>query len=245
MGTTRRSLIPYLFDLAAQIRPDSPSAVVSVIGSGGKTTLIEALAEEGLTRSLRVLITTTTKLSHPRLHTYTVADTLALDTDRLPESGRCVLWGFSDGDKLIPGSSDVLSSCRTLFDLILIEADGSRGLPLKMHKADEPVIPHITTSTVQVFGLSALGGRKEQVIHRSELFHGGADTLDAGMLISCMKEPVRKKGKHLQLLNQADILTEETRNDLMRMIRDEQPHVLLGSLLTDTLYGEQERGKPA
>lgn len=45
----------------------------------------------------------------------------------------------------------------TLADYTLVEADGSKGLPLKAHAPHEPVIPPQSNQTILVLGAEGLG----------------------------------------------------------------------------------------
>ena len=54
------------------------------------------------------------------------------------------------------------------FDCVICEADGSRGLPLKWHRGDEPCVPPGTELLLQVAGLSALDCPAGEVLHRWE-----------------------------------------------------------------------------
>lgn len=109
-------------------------SVVSIIGCGGKTTLLARLWTEN--RPLRVLLSTTT-------HIRPMQDAVGVYN--------------ADSGKLgsLPAAS--LAALVPTYDLTLLEADGSRGLPLKGWREDEPVVPLYTTHTVGVVTLRALG----------------------------------------------------------------------------------------
>lgn len=53
---------------------------------------------------------------------------------------------------------------------LLVEADGSRGLPLKAHAVWEPAVPAATERCVLVVGASGFGRPVATVVHRPELF---------------------------------------------------------------------------
>ena len=68
-------------------------------------------------------------------------------------------------------------------DRIYVEADGSRGLSLKIFGPHEPAVPPATTLIVQVAGLDALGLPLDAAhVHRAELLAtlGGANGLPRG-----------------------------------------------------------------
>jgi CTP:molybdopterin cytidylyltransferase MocA len=130
-------------------------AVISIVGAGGKTSLIFAWARELAAAGKKVVITTTTHMYRP---------------ERMEEEGIRIV---AQDDPERPGKvmappSDVLDSLRETADVVLIEADGSRRMPLKWPAPWEPVIPDYTDFTVCVAGLSALGRRTADVVYRAD-----------------------------------------------------------------------------
>ncbi|NWG17023.1 MAG: putative selenium-dependent hydroxylase accessory protein YqeC [Chloroflexi bacterium] len=141
----------------------NPGDVVALVGAGGKTTTMIALGYELAEAGLRVLATTTTRISDDqlglvpyaaRLDTSMSAVSLALSDHRFvflyDEIRQNKVYGATC--EQIPRLLDSIDS-----DVLLIEADGARGLPLKAPKAHEPVIPAETTLVVPVASLSVLG----------------------------------------------------------------------------------------
>ncbi|MCC5910194.1 MAG: putative selenium-dependent hydroxylase accessory protein YqeC, partial [Clostridiaceae bacterium] len=60
---------------------------------------------------------------------------------------------------------------KEIYDVILVEADGSKRKPIKAPNHHEPVIPKGTTRVVGVIGLDALGKEiNEMTVHRPHLF---------------------------------------------------------------------------
>ena len=55
-------------------------------------------------------------------------------------------------------------------DYVLIEADGSKGRPLKAHRSFEPVIPPCSRLTVCLIGASGIGRLPSEACHCPELF---------------------------------------------------------------------------
>ena len=141
------------------------SRFVSFVGAGGKTTLIEWVAAAAARKGKRTVITTTTRI-------YAKEPYVVID-DYLPERmnnrgfirvGKRVeegkLTGVSEGEVLHLGENA---------DMVLIEADGAKGRPLKCPAPYEPVIPECTDRVVVVAGLDALGGRADEKVFRREL----------------------------------------------------------------------------
>lgn len=141
--------------------------VTSVVGSGGKTSLLAALARE--LPGTVVLTTTTHILPFAGVPLVTSAD--AGDVVAALAGSRVICVGSQaekDGKLVAPElGMDVLAE---LADHVLVEADGSRRLPLKAHAPWEPVIPACSARTVLVLGASGLGRPVREVVHRPERF---------------------------------------------------------------------------
>ncbi len=148
---------------ALGVRP----GVTSVIGSGGKTSLLAALARE---LSGTVVLATTTHIlpfeGMPLLVSPTASDVRAA----LSES-RVICVGSRDekNGKLVMPSLGI-DALASLADYVLVEADGARRLPLKAHAPWEPVIPARSNRTILVLGASGLGHPVSEKVHRPELF---------------------------------------------------------------------------
>ena len=130
-------------------------AVISVVGAGGKTSLIFAWARELAAAGKKVVITTTTHMYRP---------------ERMEEDGiRIVVSDDPERpDKVMAPPAEVLDSLRDTADVVFIEADGSRRMPLKWPAPWEPVVPDYTDFTVCVAGLSALGRNTADVVYRAD-----------------------------------------------------------------------------
>ncbi len=140
--------------------------IISVVGSGGKTTLIKNLASRYRSEGKTVLVTTTT-------HMFLEEDTLLTDDagailHALTETGY-VMAGIPDGEKIKPLSRETFDAVCPCADVVLVEADGSKRLPLKYPNTEEPVIPENTEEVIVVCGLNAIGEKAKDVCHRLEL----------------------------------------------------------------------------
>ena len=141
--------------------------VTSVIGSGGKTSLLAALARE--LPGTVVLTTTTHILPFAGVPLVTSANA---DDVRAALAGSRVICVGSQAEKngklVTPElGMNVLAA---LADHVLVEADGSRQLPLKAHAPWEPVIPACSGRTILVLGASGLGRPVREAVHRPERF---------------------------------------------------------------------------
>ncbi|MDR2607912.1 MAG: putative selenium-dependent hydroxylase accessory protein YqeC [Treponema sp.] len=127
--------------------------VITVIGSGGKTSLILLLAEQS--RGKKVLVTTTTRMYIPK-----------------EMEGVCVAGKLNEqSGKLESPPLNELEEISPRFDLVLIEGDGSRELPLKAWAEWEPVVPSWTDLSIGIIPLWPLGMEASgRLIHRLPLF---------------------------------------------------------------------------
>lgn len=151
--------------------------VVTIVGTGGKTTLLFHLAEL-LSKTLRVLVTTTTKIMVPDEGSYDVfypsMDALKEHLPQVQSLTTGIIVAGSDvrpPGKLIGLKADDILSLLPYFDVVIIEGDGSRGKKLKAWASHEPVVPSMTTKTIGVLPITALGlPLTEENIHNLELF---------------------------------------------------------------------------
>lgn len=187
--------------------------VVALMGAGGKTTLLYGLGDLLAQRGKRVVLTTTTHLGYaPQLCSPATPEEL---NRVLEEQTGPVLAGYPDpaGQKLTGIPADWYSGLEA--DHILVEADGSRGLPLKYHRSFEPVVPTDTGLLVELAGLTALDRPVGQVLHGWR--EAGLDPeravteeLMAALLLRGL-EAARYEGRALVVLNQGDTRALEAR----------------------------------
>jgi molybdenum cofactor cytidylyltransferase len=140
---------------------------ISFVGAGGKTALAEYLARMAMEKGKRVAITTTTKIwaKEPYVTLDCGAAQLVSKGGQFLRVGRSVEQG-----KLTGLGLDEVEALGGAYDLVLVEADGSKGQPLKYPADYEPVIPPFSDRIVVVAGLEALGGTIAQKVFRWELF---------------------------------------------------------------------------
>ena len=170
--------------------------VTAIIGSGGKTSLIDRLSRE-LPGS--VIVCTST-------HIYPAAS-LPLFTEaitRMPEKRICVGTPTKMGKLTAPIQS--FEELTALADYVLVEADGSRRLPLKAHLAHEPVVPACAGQVIGVVGLSGLGQTIAEAAHRPEQYAKlcGADLADIVTPELAAKVLNAENLADFYILNQAD-----------------------------------------
>lgn len=205
----------------------TPKGVISIIGAGGKTSLMFRLAKEISGDGGTVLTTTTTKIFFPdkSLSPETVMASSARDLIEKSKAGLRRHSHFSAGrhhdlvsgklEGFSPETLDVLWRAG-LFDWIMVEADGSRQKPLKATDVHEPVIPSSTTCLVLVAGLDSLGLPLDEAhVHRASIFSKntglglGQPVTEAAMAASIALELQKAAGfctalDQVLVLNKAD-----------------------------------------
>ena len=135
---------------------------ISVIGGGGKSSLLYALREPLSKRGRVILATSTHFFADSRVPVYLRAD--AEDLKRYPVL--CVA-SLAEHGKLGPPLQS-FDELKAMSDYLLIEADGSRQRPLKAHAAYEPVLPACTEGVLGVVGIDAVGSSIASAAHRVE-----------------------------------------------------------------------------
>lgn len=144
------------------IRP----GVTSVIGGGGKTTLLTALAEE-----LRgtVILCTTTKIFPSAVYPTLIGPDSAEIAGALADHRVICIGSQAQFGKLAQPKQSFRELC-ALADFVLVEADGAKHLPLKAHGPHEPVVPAESNQVIYVLGADGFGRPIRDVCHRQELY---------------------------------------------------------------------------
>ena len=140
---------------------------ISLTGGGGKTTLMIEWASRLKAKGYKVLMTTTTKIMAPSFLDYK-ADHIFPDASVLsfvPAESCTVLYALGDKvtNKWVSPPVEHFDILKDCYDVIINEADGSKRLPLKVHTQRDPVVPDLTTYTVSIMGLWAIGRRTAEV----------------------------------------------------------------------------------
>jgi molybdenum cofactor cytidylyltransferase len=196
---------------------------VAFVGAGGKTTAMFQCARQ---LASSVLVTATTHLAVDQLgladRHYFVDDRLLdrLESDLHP--GLTLLTGplAGDSNRALGVSADLLECIRALAEAccipLLVEADGSRQLPLKAPADHEPPIPAFVDLVLVVAGLRGLGKPlTPEWVHRPEAFGAisglqQGDVITPAALAQVMTHPdgglknIPSQARRVALLNQAD-----------------------------------------
>ena len=136
------------------------------IGSGGKTTMLKTLAEE---LPGTVILCTTTHF-YPFEGLPVLLDPEAQAVAEALKKHRVVVVGSRAKEGKLTAGPLSCTELERLADYVLVEADGSRQMPMKAHADFEPVIPPEAGRVVWVVGANAFGKAVEGCVHRAELF---------------------------------------------------------------------------
>jgi probable selenium-dependent hydroxylase accessory protein YqeC len=221
----------------------SPPQVFTVIGSGGKTSLIWLLAQS--LRAYKVLVSPTTKMypPPPELHRYDYFfSRRGPPPSPFPARAGISLAGLlNEGtgklEALPPAALEkMVSAC----DLVFLEGDGSQGLPFKGWADHEPVVPLYTSVTIGIIPIAPLGEKvSERLIFRLPQFMrlSGAkegDTLSPAHLAAAITGTKKERGlfsaargKKLLFINQAE---DEAHRDDARTLVSLLPRDFLAEL---------------
>ena len=156
------------------------SSSIALIGAGGKTTAMFQVARELSDQGASpVIVTATTHLGAWQIaeaDRHIIAENPApIEELEHGLNGVILITGELDGDRTRPIKDNLLhwlaQYCGYHAVPLLLEADGSRGKPLKAWAEHEPPVPGFVDLVIQVVGLTGLGKPlNDESIHRSRIF---------------------------------------------------------------------------
>ena len=182
--------------------------IIAVVGSGGKTTRIHKLTEKYRAEGKKVFVTTTTHMLAEE--DCDLSGNVEVICKKLETKGYCMAGMPAEHGKIKSLPKQVYERVCAHADVVLVEADGSKGLPVKYPAQHEPVIPDNADTVHVITGLSALGRPLKEVSHRKELVMDCLGMTEDGIimpihLLKLLKEgylePLRKKytGKKIEV----------------------------------------------
>lgn len=240
------------------INPEKIKAI-SVVGGGGKTSLIFRLTEELVSLGKKVIVTTTTHMAYEperpfaengeirkirenfKKYGYTVTACMEkISAEAAEKLGK----KSQSGKKLRSLPKEQLELLVGECDILLIEADGARRLPLKIPAQWEPVIPEITELVVGVIGLDCLGKQILETAHRplevgkflkksQEETVAAEDLLRIAQSFRGLRKAVKNR-EYRVFFNKADVVSDmEIPESLVKKLEDRGISAVYGSLKTD------------
>lgn len=170
------------------------SRILTFVGGGGKTSLMNTLGKEFANQRISTLLTTTTHIMKPDF----LSEKACIETENFEQLAEVFanfqkqpdefpLAALGIPEKLINGNvkwrSPSIDFCKKTAEFstkysiktaheslkILCEGDGSKRFPIKLPKEGEPVFFPKTDTVIGVIGLSCLGKPIKETLFRYEL----------------------------------------------------------------------------
>ncbi|NBK20513.1 MAG: putative selenium-dependent hydroxylase accessory protein YqeC [Spirochaetia bacterium] len=218
-----------------------PPLCLALTGSGGKTTAMIRLARHYAEKGMRVLVSTTTKLALPQNQEYG-CNTYFLDDRALsyhPSQGERVLYAHVAHKAVAPPLGNLMALLDR-YDVVLLEADGSMNLGLKLHQERDPVVPPFVTGTLALVAMNLIGKPFLENCFGAEHYRNQfpEEFVSLATYSKLLEHPEgilkRVQGKSLVLCNQG----REEDIDQYKILSSSVSHtppIWFGDLLTDQL----------
>lgn len=219
----------------------------SIVGAGGKTTLMFKLANE-LKDKGKVLVTTTTKIYKPNENEVDYLSIGKEEYEFIKNNKDYGIYAYGEDinkeHKLIGIEPNLVDDLKNTFDYILIESDGSKRKDLKAWNENEPIICSVNNKYIGVLSLNTIDIEiNNNNIHRVEEFLtltnsniGEKVSLDILIEIIFNKKGLFKSsvGENILFLNKVENIKEEILNLFLDKIINKNKEV---KLLNKIVYG--------
>ncbi len=135
--------------------------LITIIGAGGKTSIMFDIANKLSKLNKKILITTTTKIYIPdRKDVYIYIG----DIKNIPKvKGQIIVAGYKTiKDNKIKGYTKKEINeiyLKNIFDYIIVEGDGANRKSIKAPRENEPVVPQKTSLLIGVVGIDVYGSK--------------------------------------------------------------------------------------
>jgi probable selenium-dependent hydroxylase accessory protein YqeC len=230
---------------------------VALVGGGGKTTMMFALAGEFCAEGNRVVTTTTTKIWRWEAAQVTCQILQSRDPAWEQKTRECISrhghvflgGGVLDSGKIKGIASETADAlfASPWIDSVIVEADGAAGRPVKAPDKNEPVIPSSASLVIGIVGLEALGRRVDsKFVFRLKCFERltgmrEGETLTAGAMSRVFLQPeglfkgAPRPARKVVFLNKIEMLKDQQhlKELIERILGSSQTlveRVLVGSL---------------
>lgn len=198
--------------------------IISIVGAGGKTSVMYSLAKQFAKQGFKTLVATTTHIYKPE---ECYAKSIS-EAEKLWNNGRYAVVGKECANGKIE-KADKLESFIEKADAVLIEADGARHLPIKVPRINEPVIYPESDIVIGVVGLDCIGKQFKESCFGYEyaqniLNVSGEDritTENIADILTSDKGTFKSVGnrEYYIVLNKADLCSDENIERLIYLLR--------------------------
>jgi probable selenium-dependent hydroxylase accessory protein YqeC len=217
--------------------------IITVVGAGGKTSLITYLTKE-VSSDYKVLLTTTTKIYLPKSSDYNNIILTKKSNTLINNKGITLYGKYINKDKKVVGLSfNELDNILDDFDISFIEGDGSKRKKLKGWREDEPLVHPKTTKNIGVLDISSYDMNiNNENIHRLDKFLNICGNYNGKINLENLKNIVmhpnglfkNSVGEKILFINKVDNNFREILNEnLIKLIRkeDKDIKIIYGSLI--------------
>ena len=231
--------------------------IISVSGSGGKTTFCKVLSLELYkkyisNKNISILFSTTTKIGDfldNEFKKILFNSEEEIDIDLFKKVEGLYLTGIKNDRKISSLPLEILKDVVDKFSYTILEADGSRKKMIKAWNDTEPVYLSKTTTSVGIIPIKAIGMEINELnIHRLEIFEARFNFKKKNKIdIELMTEIITNKeglfknsiGKKILFINQVETEEEfEYAKQLANSIEKNNiiEKVIIASLLNKKFY---------
>ena len=217
--------------------------IITVVGAGGKTSLITYLTKE-FSSDYKVLLTTTTKIYLPKKSDYNNIILIDESNTLIINKGITLCGKYINKEKKVVGLNfNELDNILNKFDISFIEGDGSKRKKLKGWREDEPLVHTMTTKNIGIVDISSFNmDINNENIHRLDKFLSICGNYTDKVNLENLKNIILHKdglfknsvGEKILFINKVDDRFKEVlAKDLIKLIRkeDDSIKIIYGSLI--------------
>lgn len=232
---TKDALLRFAFPFLAE-----KGHVISIVGAGGKTTLMQTLADNYAKKGNTVVVATTTHIMRPKRYPIAYNRTQLYS---LLAAHRVVAAGADAPEGKLRMSDEMgITVYQQAADVVLIEADGAKRLPCKVPNETEPVIPKESDLVIGMAGMDALGRPLSECCfrtgHAAKLLQTDARHIltgrDLAMILHSEQGTRKNVGNRTYyiVLNKCDTKHLQQQGDLIRQMLEQagEEHVVCTAL---------------
>ena len=154
-------------DLLIDLIDLGPKEVICLVGGGGKThTVFELCRELWKNKSKKVVLCTSTHMEFPTNSVVVYQGDNVEEVEKQFDKSY-VVCGTKEGKRMASPPQKLYERLHEICDYLVIEADGSRQLPLKFPQSHEPVLNPHSTIVLGLCGIDCYGEPLNKVCHRT------------------------------------------------------------------------------
>lgn len=231
--------------------------IISVIGSGGKTTFCKGLSLELykkylLNKEISILFSTTTKIGNfcdKKYKKILFNPEEEINMNLFEKVEGLYLAGIKIDSKISSLPLKILENIVDKFSYVILEADGSKRKMIKAWNDTEPVYLSKTTTSVGIIPIKAIGMEINSLnIHRFEIFNSKFNFKRKGKIdVELMTEIILNKdglfknsiGRRILFINQVETEKDfEYAKQLANFIKKSEmiQKIIIGSLHNKKFY---------